>query len=35
MVGGAVASSVTATVEFCESTNTDIFAEVDVSGNGS
>ena len=35
MVGGAVASSVAATVEFCEGTDTDVFAEVDVSCNGS
>ena len=35
VVGGAVASSVAATVEFCEGTNTDVFAEVDVSCNGS
>ena len=35
VVRGAVSSSVTATVKFCESTNTDVLAEVYVTGDGS
>ena len=34
MVGGAVASSLGTTVQFCEGTNANILAEVDMSRNG-